>query len=161
MRLSEIKWYSLLHINLVPVHQCCFPVTILERSPILNSSCWWRITFSMPTTKFLFENIDGSFISDYFVNIWKVDFLICLLIYIVKTIEKFIGVYKITKNVFSNSITRKYLIFFFFFSKSIILIYFSFLIVNIHIIHLRWFEIVLPSKAWYHSIAKLVQAFHW
>ena len=114
MRLSEIKWYSLLHINLVPVHQCCFPVTILERSPILNSRCWWRITFSMPTIKFLFENIDGSFISDYFVNIWKVDFLICLLIYIVKTIEKFIGVYKITKNVFSNSITRKYLIFFFF-----------------------------------------------
>ena len=114
MRLSEIKWYSLLHINLVPVHQCCFPVTILERSPILNSRCWWRITFSMPTIKFLFENIDGSFISDYFVNIWKVDFLICLLIYIVKTIEKFIGVYKITKNVFINSITRKYLIFFFF-----------------------------------------------
>ena len=117
MRLSEIKWYSLLHINLVPVHQCCFPVTILERSPILNSRCWWRITFSMPTTKFLFENIDGSFISDYFVNIWKVDFLICLLIYIVKTIEKCIGVYKITKNAFSNSITRKYLIFFFFFKK--------------------------------------------
>ena len=71
----------------------------------------------MPTTKFLFENIDGSFISDYFVNIWKVDFLICLLIYIVKTIEKCIGVYKITKNAFSNSITRKYLIFFFFFQK--------------------------------------------
>ena len=114
MRLSEIKRYSLLHINLVPVDQCCFPVTILERYRILKSRCWWTITFSAPTTKFLFENIDGSFVSDYFVNIWKVDFLICLLIYIVKTIEKFIGVYKITKNVFSNSITRKYLILFFF-----------------------------------------------
>ena len=114
MRLSEIKRYSLLHINLVPVDQCCFPVTILERYRILKSRCWWTTTFSVPTTKFLFENIDGSFVSDYFVNIWKVDFLICLLIYIVKTIEKFIGVYKITKNVFSNSVTRKYLIFFFF-----------------------------------------------
>ena len=114
MRLSEIKRYSLLHINLVPVDQCCFPVTILERYRILKSRCWWTITFSAPTTKFLFENIDGSFVSDYFVNIWKVDFLICLLIYIVTTTEKFIGVYKITKNVFSNSITRKYLIFFFF-----------------------------------------------
>ena len=154
MRLSEIKRYSLLHINLVPVDQCCFPVTILERYRILKSRCWRTITFSAPTTKFLFENIEGSFVSDYFVNIWKVDFLICLLIYIVKTIEKFIGVYKITKNVFSNSVTRKYLIFFFF-SKSIIFIYFSFLFVNIHIFHLRWFEIVLPSKAWYHSIAKL------
>ena len=117
MRLSEIKWYSLLHINLVPVHQCCFPVTILGRYPIFNSRCWWRITFSMPTTKFLFKNIDGFFVSDYFVNIWKVDVLICLLIYIVKTIQKFIGVYKITKNVFSNSVTRKYLILFFFFFK--------------------------------------------
>ena len=114
MRLSKIKRYSLLHINLVPVDQCCFPVTILERYRILKSRCWWTITFSAPTTKFLFENIDGAFVSDYFVNIWKVDFLICLLIYIVKTIEKFIGVYKITKNVFSNSITRKYLNFFFF-----------------------------------------------
>ena len=34
-----------------------------------------------------------------------------------KNHRKCIGVYKITKNAFSNSITRKYLIFFFFFKK--------------------------------------------
>ena len=33
------------------------------------------------------------------------DFLIYLLIYFVKTIQKFIDFYKITKNVFSNSST--------------------------------------------------------
>ena len=71
--------------------------------PILNSRCWLRITFSIPTTKFLFKNIDGSFVSDYFVKTSKVDFLIKLLIYIVKTIQKFIDFYKITKNVLSKA----------------------------------------------------------
>ena len=34
--------------------------------------CSLRITFSIPTTEFLFKNIDGSFVSNYFVNTYKV-----------------------------------------------------------------------------------------
>ena len=48
-----------------------FPVTIWDRYPILNSKCWLRITFSIPTTKFLFKNIGGSFVSDYFIKLRK------------------------------------------------------------------------------------------
>ena len=54
-----------------------------------------------------------------------------------KNIQKFIDFYKITKNVFSNTSTRKYCKNLIFFLKNIILIYLSFLfdlvlIVNIY-----------------------------
>ena len=44
------------------------------------------------------------------------------------------------------------------------MIYFSFLfvvflIVNKYVFKLCWFEIILPSKSWYHSIVRLVQTF--
>ena len=43
-------------------------------------------------------------------------------------------------------------------------IYFSFLfvvilIVNIYVFNPCWFEIILPSKSWYHSIVRLIQTF--
>ena len=40
----------------------------LPNNNLRQIKCSLRITFSIPTTKFLFKNIDGSFVSDYFVN---------------------------------------------------------------------------------------------
>ena len=44
------------------------------------------------------------------------------------------------------------------------MIYFSLLfvvilIVNIYVFNLCWFQIILPSKSWYHSIVTLIQTF--